>query len=791
MYIGFLNTDEKIRFTYSGLDIPFESESRGDGEFLFKCADIIDREVDAHIHLAESGYIGALGFNVSEGALLGAEIYVDGVLAARRMADGFDGRFGGEINIPVGVNGQSILLRLSLYSHNDIELSKIYTLGARDDGEPLIYPTPKSKKFFGETKPVGSVFAATDDPDELFAAEFLREGISERFGECQASDGVEVIFEKDPSYEDERYTVKYSDGAVRIRGSKRITMLYGATTLMQITSEEGIALADIDDAPSMKLRGFHFGLPRKDKIEFTKKLFRYVLLPMKYNVIFMEFAGGMRFDSHPEISEAWLRAIELADKGLQPYMPHSDKVSGCSLVEKAEAKEVVDYAKELGFLFVPEIQSLSHVQFITYAHPDIAERVESTPKAAPGSDDNGDDAATFADFYDICYCPSNEKSYEIIFDLFEEILELTQPSEYVLIGHDEADHVGLCPRCKGKDPGDLFAYHATRIYEYLKARGLKTMMWADNLQPPPVTRYPTAGAREKLPRDIILLDFIWYFRLNMDTEDYLLSHGYKVAVGNLYSSHFPRFKSRITKENMVGGEVSMWLMADEDVFGECGKLWDIEYLSEMLWNTEGYEAQNRRAYSEIIAKKVQPTLRDGVRSTFSPKGYECTHLKIGGDRASVPPELIALAPDTVMAKGIKVDIDGKFDRLVFEHSTLYSAPRIAWKPNFKIGEYLIRYGDGTAISAEVIYCKNAMRYKSVYGEPKPDNYYRHMGYVGTWFADPVRVGKSSVGEDITVLGFVFENPHPEKEIVNIEFSPREDDYTCLTVSGIMGLKKKI
>ena len=789
MYIGFLDYDKKLIFAHEATDKPFNPDTSEGGAFSWNCAGVFDYTLDVKLSLTKASFVGAVNFKLNEGVLNFAELYVDGKLSARRAAETSSNLFGGEVSLPVGVFGKEITIRLSVFAQSAITLSDILVLGACEDGKPLIYPTPKSASFSGEKRKIKSISAKRDDSDELYAAEFLRESFDERVFGWQSEDGVEVVFEKDSSYKDERYTVDYKDGKITVKAATRITLLYGADTLIQTVSDEGVSLASIDDKPSMKMRGFHFGLPRKDKIEFTKNLFRYVLLPMRYNVIFMEFAGGMRFDSHPEISEAWLRAIELADKGLQPYMPHSDKVSGRSLVEKAEAKQVVDYAKELGFVFIPEIQSLSHVQFITYAHPDIAERVESAPKAAPGSEDGGDDAATFADFYEICYCPSNEKSYRIIFDLFDEILELTKPSEYVLIGHDEADHVGLCPLCKGKDPGDLFANHAIRIYNYLKERGLKCMMWADNLQPPPVTRYPTSGAREKLPRDIVLLDFIWYFRLNMDTEDYLLCHDYKIGVGNLYSSHFPRYRERITKKNMIGGELSMWLMADEDVFGECGKMWEMMYLSEMLWNTENYEADNRKSYSEIIAKHVQPRLRDALRRTGSAKGYKSTDISFSGTKDKIPTELLSIAPDTVMADGAKIEVGGKYDRLVFKHSTLSRAPRVAWADTLKIGEYVITYEDGSYAAADVKYAKNVLTYKSAYGNPMPSNYYRHMGYVNTWFTDPAIVGKNAIGEDMTVSGFVWENPNPDKTITKIEYKSSKDDFTILTLSSVCGLNK--
>ena len=162
------------------------------------------------------------------------------------------------------------------------------------------------------------------------------------------------------------------------------------------------------------------------------------------------------------------------------------------------------------------------------------------------------------------YCPSNKKSYEIIYDIIDEIVEVVKPERYVHMGHDEIYQIGLCPRCKGKDHAELYAKHVNRMYDYLKKKGLGMMIWSDMLQP--TERYLTPSSIEKIPKDIIMLDFIWYFHFDIDMEDHILPYGFNVIIGiigNMYSSHYPRFESRIAKKGMIGGEVSTWCRFDE------------------------------------------------------------------------------------------------------------------------------------------------------------------------------------------------------------------------------------
>ena len=90
-------------------------------------------------------------------------------------------------------------------------------------------------------------------------------------------------------------------------------------------------------------------------------------------------------------------------------------------------------------------------------------------------------------FYKDSYCPSNEKSYSIVFDLIDEIVEVVRPTEYVHMGHDEVYTMGTCPLCKDKDHSDLYASDVNKLYNYLASKNLKMMIWGDMLHN--VTKY--------------------------------------------------------------------------------------------------------------------------------------------------------------------------------------------------------------------------------------------------------------------------------------------------------------
>ena len=122
-------------------------------------------------------------------------------------------------------------------------------------------------------------------------------------------------------------------------------MLYAVETLLQLAKNGALPYCEINDKPRTPLRGFHFGLPPREELDFARRLIRYVLIPMRYTTLFIEFAGGMRFDKHPEISEAWERGNLAAKAGKQPAIPHSSMVAGGGLLEKEEVREFIVYRK--------------------------------------------------------------------------------------------------------------------------------------------------------------------------------------------------------------------------------------------------------------------------------------------------------------------------------------------------------------------------------------------------------------------------------------------------------------
>lgn len=772
----------ELSFFRFGGGVSFPPDDENGGQYTWRWKTLYDTGLEAHLCLERECYVGAVCLKMAEkGGALAVRVFADGRCAGALDASRTPVRLGkrpllnGDLVIPVRARAVELVLRFEA-ELADISFAAPEVLGAYEDGQPFFWPVPlKWEAAPGEDVAAGSIHAL-GGTDAMFAAQDLRRRFAEE-GIGLAEGGAEVLLEEDERFTDERCRVEITKERIRLTAGSRLTLLYAAEILLQCAREGRFAPGIAEDRPAHPMRGFHLGLPPREELPFFRRFLRYVLIPLRYNQVFLEFAGGMRFDRHPEISEAWLKGNRAAREGKQPAFPHGSMNAGGELLEKDEVRALAEDVREMGLELIPEVQSLSHVQYITWAHPEIAEREEG---AHAVSDTRAEDARP-ADFYAHCYCPSNPESLRIIFDIIDEIVEVTRPARFVHMGHDEVYQIGVCPVCKGQDPARLYARHVTRVHDYLAKKGLKMMIWADMLQP--TERYLTYPAREMIPKDILLLDFIWYFHFDLDMEDHLLPYGFSVLMGNLYSSHYPRYSARADKKNMLGGEVSTWCRFDEETLAELGKFWDVMLTAQMLWS-RSFREEMRPVYTRMLTSFLQPRMRAALRGTARCAADPVSLPLPPGDASGIPEEVLARFPSAIRADGVRIPVGRALKSLRFCHTALFRLPCRNFEALERTGEYVVRYADGAEETVPVKYNGNIICLNTAYAEPLPQQFYRHRGYVGTWQADPVFEGKDGDGRDLLVLGLDWENPRPEAVIADISFRAARPDLSVTVLAEL-------
>lgn len=743
MNLGKLNEmldDIGFRVTFADTDLVPKIEENGNpfrGEaFLLKWRSILDQGVEFHITLPQVCFVDNVVLTVGKAASVTCvQLRKDGQPIYRHCAQTGKSISGQSIHLQAGELCDSF----SIVVNSDfaaLELLSIDIYGAVEDGADL-FPTPNAVTVGEEILPSHHFTAyCADSEDGLGAGRILAEKYAEKTGvTLQVKDSGNICFVTDPGICADGYKLLISREKTTISASNLRGFVYGAETFIKLTGREGVQTVTINDSPAKTFRGVHLFIPSEAQMDYARRLIKYVISPMGYNTVIMQVSGGLIYHSHPEISDAFAHAVEMNKQGLWPAFPHSGIAEG-KPITRALLKEYLDYIRSFGIDVIPEVQSLGHVQYMTHAFPEIAEIPED--EKIDNVDTREEDMLP-SQFYRHSYCPSNERSYALLFDILDEIIEVFQPKEYVHMGHDEVREIGVCKRCKGKDPAKLLAMDINRIYDHLKEKGLKMMIWADMLQP--VTKYLTPPAIDMIPKDIVLLDFIWYFHMSKDIEDNLLQKDFQVIFGNVYSSHFPRYESRIRKEGVAGGQISAWTATSEYEMQKEGKIYDFIMTAQLLW-ADAYSKRFTLSYDRMISAMI-PQLRDDLRGITSPSRIPGAKVTcIGENPISFPPVLPA-QQNTLFRVGHPCS------SLIFHHTQLRKVTREPWSQLDVAGKYILTYADGSTEEVDITSCGNIGYWNRRQNTPVAHRLYRHTGYISTYYADST-LTRTPDGEPVTV-----------------------------------------
>lgn len=359
--------------------------------------------------------------------------------------------------------------------------------------------------------------------------------------------------------------------------------------------------------------------PKKDLPYFKK--FIDMLVYLGYNALLLEVGGVMEFKKHPEINETWAAYCKsMREEDDKPYTAggrycrtqnsvHTYNADG-DIYTQEEVKELLAYCNDRCIEVIPEVPSLTHSEYILLSHPELRE-----------CEDEGPGASTA--------CPSNPALYELVGDLYEEVIDVFKPS-VLHIGHDEWWVMCVCDKCRNKNAAELYVQDVMWSYRYLKERGIQTMMWADKLirvagkngethggaakdvyhmptgktvdimgeKVPMYKRYwfdapeevrkngihqlihDVGDCADMLPDDIWYLNWYWVYEPKFLND--FLARGRKMIYANCYSAGLQNTKQRFAA-GATGISVSDWLCTTEDGLQRWNTLYDLGYGAAICW----------------------------------------------------------------------------------------------------------------------------------------------------------------------------------------------------------------
>lgn len=484
----------------------------------------------------------------------------------------------------------------------------------------------------------------------------------------------------------EGYALKVSPGRVVIAGADPAGAFYGVQSLLQLIDASGdtpsVACGLIKDFPEHPFRGVHMYVPPKREIPNVLRLIEY-LAACKINTVVMEMAAAVELKRHPEMNRAWEEYAEVARRfpGRQGHLQNRNTLhsrgkdsnhfeqGGGTCLSQDDLRRILRHARKHHVRIVPEIQSPCHAYWMCLAHPEVAEWQGDT--------------------YPDTFCPSNPKSYALLFDVMDELIELMEP-EWVHTGNDEMYFYAICPKCRGRDGGDILAGHVNKVNEFLRARGIKHVMWGDKLINPDETDSPqrpehgtgrmikwgggervlddaageyvqraTYGAVDKIPDDILVWD--WYWSLAGDTERYFARHGKQVVWGNFNPLAFCDHPDRLYASNVNGAELSTWIKNARLSLAHHNWPFLVSLTADVLWRRMDAETEPRKRMAEFADFQRRnrdtldaPDLKRPTRAN-EPVEFETLALPEAGKRRAIDLDMHTLA-EAAKAYGLPLAI---------------------------------------------------------------------------------------------------------------------------------------
>ena len=298
---------------------------------------------------------------------------------------------------------------------------------------------------------------------------------------------------KEVAFPEQGYKIEMKENSVTLTGFGSQGLHYAAVTLCQLIKSPLIQKVEILDWPDMEFRGHiietRLGSDLMEKQDwfdmiddFASQKINHLQVNM-YGCWCVQYDGRVSeylfvpLDGYPDLKTPFKLKYY---SSIQKKWIEADKLP--PMFEKDFFAEVVTYGKARGITVFPGFNSYGHNTLIPNKYPDVSAK-----------DENGEATRTG-------FCTSNKKTYDMLFDIYDQILE-----RYVIpfgidcfaLGLDEvwaepalnAEDIFkvrspwcTCPSCKELSPGEMFVEHTVRIIKYLKNKGMKRIfMYCDML----------------------------------------------------------------------------------------------------------------------------------------------------------------------------------------------------------------------------------------------------------------------------------------------------------------------
>lgn len=680
-----------------------------------------------------------------------------------------------------------------------IDLAEAY---APQNGSPVVIPQPKSMIFTGKEMGVNAqtrlVIADDATAQDKEAAVVVQQTLSERFGlqglkivraAAVATPYNVIVFGEPsrnpltakllravgavPASKAEGYTLRVGPHWAVVAGHDRAGTYYGAQTLRQlfVAGSKGLSIcgAAVDDYPALSWRGAHLFVG-KNALPFHEKLIENIFSRLKMNNLVLECERTK-----------WNAIGATAPP---------------SAMSKNDLRQEVGFAKRHFLSVTPLIASVGHMDWL-FSDPSRLSLAEDpqTPWAMKAT---------------------NPESNKFLFHLYDEVIDLFHP-QYLHIGGDEVTIEGRYPYLSAATyptVADEYIEQVTSLHDYLKNKGVKTMMWGDMLlargEAKNATNAPTLAQakqmRSALPKDIAICD--WHYQPNgaFKSPSVFQKSGFRTVIGSTWYNpeDIARFAHALAAAHQTGLLQTTWAGRDsneQNLIDDPKQFTAFVLAGDYAWTGAAVDP-DKLPYSpsRLFEQWYAPSIADSrPRSGFAVDlsafanraladndsraawlGYGGAHdlrqvptglVRLNGTQYSLAPKAIMLAgafnpPGTAYPHSIDIPLNHAAAKLSLVMATTYSA-----LPKTVVGKITLTYADGAADTIPLIYGQNIAAWNDSGDAANADE---------VWHA------QTPGGDFAALRALVWKNPHPRKAIRSVTITVT-DPVAAPTLFAITGL----
>ena len=277
---------------------------------------------------------------------------------------------------------------------------------------------------------------------------------------------------------DEAYYIETTVDGATLCGKTEKGAFYAAITFTKMCYIEGdtlwLALADILDWPNFRYRAqkmeSRYGSDFMTREDWYKAIDYYADMKINDIAVHLYNCWSSQYDGekveyfyinskkHPKLKTLKNKKYYSVKTGTWHYehqvLP--------KMVEEDHLGDIMAYAKRRNIELAPSMATFGHNTLIPRIYPEVAPIMENGERGTQG------------------FCASNPKTYEILFDLMDEVIDnYCKPNgiETFRLGFDEVieEDVCHCEKCKERGQLNIFFDHIVKIGCHLRDKGIKRM----------------------------------------------------------------------------------------------------------------------------------------------------------------------------------------------------------------------------------------------------------------------------------------------------------------------------